>query len=137
MKFLGFEATLKKVEAVKLLKDELELPFVRLFQERLENIFFDKPCVITMKAVGKCKDYLKKINTDQEVFVFFYKGLNFYELEGKELKEVHLRSQGSLKDWELIDEKLLQTNQIDSVSGRYMIGLKKKRVLKNCWQSVA
>lgn len=118
LKYIGFEAKRKKVEAVKNIKDQLGLNFVKLYAERVENIFFDKKCVLTFKAVGTCKDFLKKIHTDQEIFVFFYKGPNFYKLEGQDLKR-------EVKSWELIEEKFIE---VENTDGRWLIGFKRKLV---------
>ncbi len=80
--FLGFEARSKKVEAVSKIACQLDLPNVHLIHKRVEEILFDRECVITFKAVGKVKNYLAKIKTNVPLIVIFYKGANFDELEG-------------------------------------------------------
>lgn len=120
VQYIGIESKNKKVEAVKIIAKELGLTSVKFVHERLENIHFDKKCLLTFKAVGKCKDYLEKIKTNQEIYAFFYKGPKFYSLEGERLKKEDLKK--NLRSWEIIDEKFLEAKDLE---GRWMIGFKK------------
>ncbi len=87
IKFVGVESKRKKVDAVALLATELGLLNVKLVHSRLEDFLFDAPATVTLKAVGTAKDFLPCINrTTDDISVFFYKGPNFQELEGKDLK---------------------------------------------------
>jgi len=79
--FYGIEAREKKVKAVNDIAQRLNLKNVRCFHQRVEEIEFDRPTVLTFKAVGKIKDYLKLIHATAPVKVFFYKGANVYQEE--------------------------------------------------------
>jgi len=79
--FIGFEARRKKAEAVFKIAESLGLCNVKTYHSRIEDIYIDEPVTISLKAVGKIKDFLLKINTNQETVVFFYKGPNLLELE--------------------------------------------------------
>lgn len=99
--FVGVESKRKKVDAVKLLAEELGLENVRLVHSRLEDFFFDRPSVVTFKAVGTVADYLPLIRTNSDLTVFFYKGPNFMELERPHLSKVE-------KSWKLIENQEIQ-----------------------------
>lgn len=102
IQFIGVESKRKKVDAVKLIAEELELNNVKLIHSRLEDFLFDRPTTVTFKAVGTVRDFLPAIKrSTKEIKVFFYKGPNFMELEAKDLPLLE-------KDW-----KLLNTEQID------------------------
>ena len=79
--FYGIEARDKKVKAVNDIAQRLNLLNVQCFHQRLEEIDFDRPTTLTLKAVGKIKDYLKLIHASAPVKVFFYKGTNVYTEE--------------------------------------------------------
>ena len=79
--FIGFEARRKKAEAVFKIANSLELANVKTYHSRIEEVFIDESVTVSFKAVGKIKEFLKKINTNEEVTVFFYKGPNLMELE--------------------------------------------------------
>jgi 16S rRNA G527 N7-methylase RsmG len=86
VQFVGVESKRKKVDAVNLIASELGLDNVHLVHSRLEDFLFDRPAVITFKAVGTVKDYLPAIKrTTSDLSVFFYKGPSFMELESKDL----------------------------------------------------
>lgn len=80
---IGFEARRKKAEAVQEIASKLGLNKVRTFHHRVETVLLDQDCVVTFKAVGKIKEFLKKINVDRNtnVSIYFYKGPNLLELE--------------------------------------------------------
>ncbi len=118
VKFLGVEARAKKAKVVSEIATKLGVNNTCLHHARVETINFDKPIVITLKAVGKVGDFLAKINTTTNVNVFFYKGPNFYDLESEQLEKVK-------KEWEIIEEKLIE---FDGVEKRYLIGFKNKNV---------
>lgn len=79
--FLGFEARRKKADAVREMAADLGLKNVKTFHHRIEDVLIDLPCTISFKAVGKIQEYLKKINSDSPIEVYFYKGPNVHELE--------------------------------------------------------
>lgn len=82
--FVGFEARGKKAKAVSQIAELLGLDNVTLMHKRVEEVYFDLPVVITFKAVGKVADFLPLINSEEEQYVFFYKGPNYQELEGND-----------------------------------------------------
>lgn len=118
VQFVGVESKRKKVDAVKLIADELGLTNVKLVHSRLEDFYFDRKCTITFKAVGTVADYLPIIQRNtNDISVFFYKGPNFLELEEKSLSK--------LTDW------TLRENQEISVPGtqqRFLVSFSSKNV---------
>lgn len=105
VKFVGVESRRKKAEAVTLIAEELGLTNVRLVHSRLEDFLFDVPATVTFKAVGTIGDYLPIINsTSSNMTVFFYKGPNFIELEGKMIEK--LASQ-----WKLLENQEIKVPQ--------------------------
>lgn len=96
VKFVGVETRRKKADAVRLIAEKLGLSNVTLVHSRLEDFFFDRPAVITFKAVGTIMDYLPIINhNSKETAVFFYKGPSFEEAEA-----VHLAALQS--SWKMV-----------------------------------
>jgi len=96
VQFVGVESKRKKVDAVKLIAEDLGLKNVKLVHSRLEDFLFDRRATITFKAVGTVKDYLPAIQrTTKDLRVFFYKGPSFMELESKDLP-------GLERDWLLL-----------------------------------
>lgn len=97
IKFTGIETRGKKVKVVSEIAEKLGLQNVKLIHARIENVLIDVPSICTLKAVGKVNDFLNKINTNQKLQVYFYKGPNFYSIEENQLKE-------SKKDWSIVEE---------------------------------
>jgi 16S rRNA (guanine527-N7)-methyltransferase len=119
VKFIGMEARAKKAQVVQSIAKTLGLTNATLKHQRLDFVDFDVDTVITLKAVGKVQDFLPMIRTEKTVYVFFYKGPNFYELEDiEELLE---------KDWELIEEK---SYDVPGTEGRVLLGFKNRKVLR-------
>ena len=119
VRFIGMDARAKKAQVVQKIADSLGLANAKLKHQRLEFVDFDVDTVITFKAVGKVQDFLPMIRTDKTVYVFFYKGPNFYELEDiEELLE---------KNWELIEEK---SYDVPGTEGRVLLGFKNRKVLR-------
>lgn len=81
MKFIGLEARRKKCDAVLLIAKQLGLGNVDTKHLRIENILIDIECVISLKAVGKIKDFLSKIISTKNIHIVFYKGPNVSDLE--------------------------------------------------------
>jgi 16S rRNA (guanine527-N7)-methyltransferase len=79
--FIGLEARRKKADAVRDIAGSLSLINVKTFHQRVEGVLFDEKCSISFKAVGKIKDFIKKINNTAPVTIFFYKGPNVKDLE--------------------------------------------------------
>ncbi|MFA6237205.1 MAG: RsmG family class I SAM-dependent methyltransferase [Bacteriovorax sp.] len=122
--FIGFDARAKKVTVVQKIANTLGLKNAKLIHQRVELVDFDKDAVITFKAVGKVSDYLPLLRTNKTLYVFFYKGPNFYELEDiEELLE---------KDWELIEEK---SYDVPGTEGRLLLGFKNRKVLRGTIQT--
>jgi 16S rRNA (guanine527-N7)-methyltransferase len=118
LKFYGFDARAKKVQTVSKIASTLELKNVKLMHQRLEEIIFDRDVIITFKAVGKVSDLLPLLKTNKTLYVFFYKGPNFYELEDIEKL---------LDSWELIEEVAYD---VEGTDGRLLLGFKNKNVLR-------
>ncbi|MCK5882440.1 MAG: class I SAM-dependent methyltransferase [Bacteriovoracaceae bacterium] len=114
--FIGLEARKKKVSAVEQVRDHLSLPNVQLYHQRLEDVLFDRECIITMKAVGKISDMLSLITTKVQVYVYFYKGPNWKELE--DLGPIG-------PEWELFDVNDFDLKYTD---GRTILGFRNKKV---------
>ena len=119
IKFFGFDARAKKAEVVTLIAKKLKITNVKLYHLRFEEVIFDIPVIITLKAVGKIADILPSLKTTTNIFVFFYKGPNFYELE--EIKSIE-------KDWELVEEIFYD---VPGTEGRTLLGFKNKNKNKN------
>lgn len=117
-KFFGFDARAKKVEVVSQIAHKLHLNNVKLSHIRFEELVFDRPVVITFKAVGKISELLPLIKSSQNILVCFYKGPNFYELEEIDSLE---------KDWELVEEI---TYDLAGTEGRSFLCFKNKNVLR-------
>jgi 16S rRNA (guanine527-N7)-methyltransferase len=119
IKFIGVESKRKKVDAVKLLAEELGLTNVKLVHSRLEDFLFDRPATITFKAVGTAKDYLPVIHhTTQDISVFLYKGPNFLELEGNDLPMLE-------KNWKLLEN---QEIKVPGTQQRFLVSFQAQNV---------
>lgn len=102
VQFVGVESKRKKVDAVKLIADELGIKNVKLVHSRLEDFLFDRPAVVTFKAVGTVNDYLPAIQrTTSDISVFFYKGPNFMELESGSLPKLE-------KEWKIVENQEIE-----------------------------
>lgn len=122
--FIGFEARAKKAQVVQKIAGHLGLSNVKLKHQRLETVDFDMDTVITFKGVGKVADYLPLLRTNKTLYVFFYKGPNFYELEDiEDMLET---------DWELIEEKSFD---VPGTEGRLLLGFKNRKVLRGTIQT--
>ncbi len=77
----GIESKNKKVQAVKLICQKMNISNVKVAHLRLEELSFNRDCLVTFKAVGKIFDYLKIINSEKNIAVVFFKGRNLRELE--------------------------------------------------------
>lgn len=123
-KFIGFEARAKKALAVQKIAASLGLSNATLKHQRLETIDFDVEAVITFKGVGKVSEYLPLLRTNKTLYVFFYKGPNFNELEDiEDMIE---------SNWELIEEK---TYDVPGTEGRVLLGFKNRKVLRGTIQT--
>jgi 16S rRNA (guanine527-N7)-methyltransferase len=101
-RIIGIDGIKKKIEALKIIKKTLALDEVEVYPLRLENIYFDKDIILTVKAVATCADILNRIKGDTEIWVYFYKGPLF---ESDELPSLikDLSTQGKLKKWNLVE----------------------------------
>jgi 16S rRNA (guanine527-N7)-methyltransferase len=122
-KFIGFDARAKKAQVVQKIADRLNIKNAKLKHQRLETVDFDQDAVVTFKAVGKVSDFLPLFRTNKTLYIFFYKGPNFYELEDvEEMLET---------DWELIEEK---SYDVPGTEGRMLLGFKNRKVLRGTIQ---
>ncbi|MBD66935.1 MAG: hypothetical protein CME62_17160 [Halobacteriovoraceae bacterium] len=110
--FIGIETRAKKVKVVSEIAEKLNLNNVKFIHQRIENVLIDLPAVCTLKAVGKVEDFLNKINTNEKLQVYFYKGPNFYTLEKEQL--INIR-----KKWNVIEETEITVENTDK---RLIIG---------------
>ena len=123
-KFIGFDARAKKAQVVQKIANTLGLTNATLRHQRVETIDFDVDTVITFKAVGKVSEYLPLLRTTKTLYVFFYKGPNFYELEDiEDMLETN---------WELIEEK---SYDVPGTEGRVLLGFKNRKVLRGTFQT--
>jgi 16S rRNA (guanine527-N7)-methyltransferase len=119
VKFVGVESKRKKVDAVTLIAQKLGLENVKLVHSRLEDFLFDKPATITFKAVGTVEDYLPSIQrTSDKYNVFFYKGPNFEELEGKNVFKLK-------NSWKLLEN---QEIKVPGTMQRFLVSFKAQNV---------
>ncbi|MBT3982005.1 MAG: hypothetical protein HOE90_11660 [Bacteriovoracaceae bacterium] len=116
--FIGFEARNKKVKTVSQIAGELGLKNVFLHHQRLEEVKFDMPAIVTLKAVGKVGDFLPKISTTKDLTVFFFKGPNFLEQEKEGLSIIESK-------WKLIEESCVD---IPGTEKRLLLAFKPKNV---------
>jgi len=123
-KFIGFDARAKKAHAVQKIANSLGLTNATLKHQRVQTVDFDMDAVITFKAVGKVSEYLPLLRTNKTLYVFFYKGPNFYELE--DIEDM-LES-----NWELIEEK---SYDVPGTEGRVLLGFKNRKVLRGTMQT--
>ena len=101
-KVLGFEARRKKAVAVQTIAEEMNLKNVETNHLRVEQLLFDKPCLITLKAVGNCRAFLEKIHcAHEDVRVLFYKGPQFYQQEFAETEKMDLWERFYCEDYQL------------------------------------
>lgn len=103
VKCIGIETRNKKATAVQEIAKILNLDNVKTIHNRLENIEFDIPCVITFKAVGKIQDFLPLLNISSKgVLVVFYKGPSVDEDELKEFnKKLNIK-------WSIVEDVEIQ-----------------------------
>ena len=119
--FFGVETRAKKVNVVSQIANKLNLKNIKLIHSRIENVIIPDKSVVTFKAVGKVYDFLEKINpSGPELYVFFYKGPGFYELEEDQILK-------SKEKWEIIEELEIKLSD-SNVDKRYLIGFKYKNV---------
>jgi len=114
--FYGFEARLKKVNVVSEIAERMNIKNVKLNHIRIENIAFDKSVLITIKAVGKIEDLLKKIYPVSDVTVCFFKGPEVEHLENT-----------NIKNWDLVCK---ESYNLDKSTNRTIYIYKNKAVLR-------
>lgn len=84
--FIGLEARKKKVEAVKLISQKLNITNVKIYHQRLEEVEFDIPAVLTFKAVSDISILLPMICGHEQQRAYFYKGPKCEEKENIKAK---------------------------------------------------
>jgi 16S rRNA (guanine527-N7)-methyltransferase len=119
VKFVGVESKRKKVDAVRLIAEDLGLTNVKLVHSRLEDFLFDRPATVTFKAVGTVIDYLPIIQrTTSDISVFFYKGPNFMELEEVSLQKL-------AKEWKFREN---QEIEVPGTQQRFLVSFSAQNV---------
>lgn len=113
LQFIGFEAKSKKVKAVKYICEQLKIKNVAIFHQRYEDIIFNKPSLVTFKAVGKIPAILERFNVAAKVSAYFYKGPGFMEQDKIEDMD---------NDWQQFEN--IEIN-IPLVEKRHLIGFEK------------
>ena len=117
-KYIGFEARGKKSKVVNEIATAIGLDNVKTYHQRFENVYFDRDCTITFKAVSTIEKLLPLLMTDKKITVIFYKGPNFYELEDLDWLG---------KQWDILEESIVE---VPGTEGRMMIALRNKNVLR-------
>jgi len=115
IRFLGIEAKRKKVDAVSIIREKLNLKNVQLIHNRIENVIIDEEVVIVVKAVSDIKDILTKVITTKKIDIFFYKGPNVDEKENY---------QNLLKYWDITENNKYNLENFQ----RTIIGFTNKNV---------
>jgi 16S rRNA (guanine527-N7)-methyltransferase len=119
IKFIGVESKRKKVDAVRLLADELGLTNVTLVHSRIEDFLFDSPAVISFKAVGTVVDFLPLIrHSTKAISVFFYKGPSFIDQELIHLSKLE-------KEWNFLGS---QEISVPGTQQRFLVSFKAQNV---------
>jgi 16S rRNA (guanine527-N7)-methyltransferase len=114
--FIGIEARRKKSDAVNLIIEKMGLTNARTIHSRLEDIHFDQKTVLTFKAVGTLEKFLPMISSSAPIEAFFYKALNFFELEGEGVAKIK-------KDWDIIENREIEVPGTDK---RILFGVRSK-----------
>ncbi len=119
VQFVGVESKRKKVDAVKLIAEDLGLTNVKLVHSRLEDFLFDRPATVTFKAVGTVGNYLPIIRrTTSDMTVFFYKGPSFIELEKNDIAHVG-------QEWKLLENQQIE---VPGTQQRFLVSFAAKNV---------
>lgn len=113
-KFIGIDSIRKKVEAVAAISSCLKLSNTKFYNSRFEKIYFDQPCVITLKAVGNLIEILNMIYLEKSSVIYFYKSTKYFLEEKPKI---------NLEVWDIIEE--LEIN-LEGIDKRIFIGLKQK-----------
>lgn len=114
--FIGFEARGKKAQAVTKIAEHLGIGNARLYHQRVEEVDFNRPSIVTFKAVGKISEMLELIHPSAPTTVYFYKGPNWQELEDL----------GPIEPlWELVEQIEVE---IPNTEGRVLLGFEWKKV---------
>jgi 16S rRNA (guanine527-N7)-methyltransferase len=118
VRFIGLEARAKKVQVVTEIAAKLGLGNVGLHHYRVEEVYFDLPCAITLKAVGDIADFLALIQSERDVSVFFYKG---------PLVDQHEDLSKVQSQWKLVERREIS---VPGADGRIILGYKGRNVLR-------
>ncbi len=119
IQFIGVESRRKKVDAVKLIANEMGIENVKLVHSRLEDFYFDRPATVTFKAVGTIQNYLPAIVKDNSpMTVFFYKGPSFNEQEAPAIKKME-------KEWMFLENEKIKVPGADE---RFLVSFSSQNV---------
>lgn len=115
-KFTGFEARGKKSKAVNDIAERMGLAHVKTHHARVEDVDFNRPCLVTFKAVGRIGEFLSMMTTThKDITVVFYKGP---ELLPDELKQMPAH-------WEIFAQ---EKYMLEGTEGRTILFAKIKNV---------
>ncbi|MBT7611483.1 MAG: hypothetical protein HN576_17110 [Bacteriovoracaceae bacterium] len=110
--FLGFEARKKKALAVKLIAEKLDIKNVKTYHQRLEEVDFDIPAILTFKAVADIDKLLPMICGKKIQRAYFYKGPRCDEKENIKAK---------IAGWKKFSD---QEYIVKKTNGRRVLGFK-------------
>ncbi len=86
--FMGIETRNKKVKVVGEISEALGLKNTKFIHGRFEEFLYPAGSIVVNKAVATVKKVLDNISVEKDVTICFYKGPNFFTLEGKELETI-------------------------------------------------
>ncbi len=118
--FTGIETRNKKVRIVGEIAESLGLKNTSFIHGRFEDFLFPAGSVVVNKAVATVKKVLDNINVEKDVTICFYKGPNFFTLEGKELETIR-------ENWSIIAKEEYSLSNGDP---RVFFVVKSKSVLR-------
>lgn len=112
---IGIDARNKKLQAVLLIAKKLNLNNVQIIHSRFDSIIFNKPKIVFLvKAVGKTSFIIDQLKLEYPADIFFYKGLNFHELEIEEIEKLKNNKQ----------LHAIYNVQIEGLENRYIVQCK-------------
>jgi 16S rRNA (guanine527-N7)-methyltransferase len=110
--FIGLEARKKKAEAVMLIAERLNIKNVQTYHQRLEEVEFDRPSILTFKAVSDIEKLLPMICGQEIQRAYFYKGPKCDDKENFRNK---------MNGWTKFSDK---EYELEKTNGRRVLGFK-------------
>ncbi len=100
--FIGLEARKKKVDAVRLIANRLNIKNVTVYHTRYQDFHYESGDLIISKAMDKAHSVINQIKTKEDVSICFYKGPKFFTIEQPLLKTIDKKWENMfLKEYEL------------------------------------